>query len=403
MPERGRVTQSPSTPRWVLPLTLAASLVTVGLAALWPAPQRVSPSASVFEDESPPLIVEAPHSAPPGMVWVSGGRFRMGTNAVPGPGMPNPNRLKPDEFPEHSVVLDGFWLDVTEVTNRQFSEFVAMTGYQTFSEKTPTREDLARSGLPASNFRAEHLVAGSLCFNPDFDRSTLDTSCDGWEYQVWKFVPGANWQHPEGPASSITDRQEHPVVHVSWEDAVAYCDWAGKRLPTEAEYEYASRNAGRDERYPWGDELTPSGDYLCNYSQGAFPIEMQILDGFPGTSPARTYPPSSLGLYDISGNVWEWCHDYYDAQYYAASPRRNPQGPAQCLDPQEPDIIKRVIRGGSFMCNTNSCTGYRSGARMKGEFTSGTFHTGFRCALDGAGHARSAERQQAIEAWRKSR
>ncbi len=396
------MTQPSSTPRWVLPLTLVASLVTVGLASLWPATHSSPDQKVPAREESQSLVVEAPHVAPEGMVWVHGGRFRMGTNEVPLPSQSNPHRIKLDEFPAHTVELDGFWMDATEVTNRQFAEFVAMTGYLTFSEKTPTKADLARSGADPSLFQDEHLVAGSLCFNPDFDRSTLDTSCDGWENQVWKFVPGANWQHPEGPHSSIADRLDHPVVHVSWEDAVAYLDWAGKRLPTEAEYEYASRNGGREERYPWGNELTPGGEYLCNYSQGMFPMKMQTLDGFQDTSPARTFPPNKLGLYDISGNVWEWCQDYYDARYFAVSPRRNPPGPYESFDPQEPDIIKRVIRGGSFMCNTNSCTGYRSGARMKAEFTSGTFHTGFRGVVDSPGHALWAARQRAIQELRKT-
>ena len=261
------------------------------------------------------------------MVWVPGGTYDMGSSDQLRSGQLNPNRLRADEFPQHPVELDGFWLGTAEVTNRQFAEFVAMTGYQTFAEKVPTREELARSGGDINLFKDEHLVAGSLCFNPDFDRSTLDTTCDGWEYQVWKFVPGANWRHPSGPASSIDHQLDHPVVHVSWEDAVAYCDWAGKRLPTEAEFEYAARNGGQSELYPWGNDLTPGGEYLCNFSQGNFPIENKLLDGFEGTSPVRSFAPNSLGLYDISGNLWEWCQDYYDYDYYSASPSRNPPGP----------------------------------------------------------------------------
>lgn len=391
-------------PRWVLPLVLLASLVTVGLASLWPAsPHRSQAEKAAFVEEFPPLIVEAPHVSPGEMAWVAGGTFQMGTDQIPLPGAANPNRIKLDEFPEHSVELDGFWIDTTEVTNRQFSEFVAMTGYQTFSEKTPTRTDLARSGMDERHFKEESLIAGSLCFNPNFDLQTLDPSSDGWENQVWMFVPGANWQHPQGPESSITDRMDHPVVHVSWEDAVVYCDWAGKRLPTEAEYEYASRNGGGPARYPWGNDLTPGGEFLCNFYQGTFPVEPLTLDRFEGTSPVRSFPPNSLGLYDISGNVWEWCHDYYDARYYENSPHRNPQGSDQSFDPQEPAIIKRVMRGGSFLCNTNSCTGYRSGARMKGEFTSGTFHTGFRGVVDSAGYDRWVERHAKINVWRTNR
>ncbi|MFO1006063.1 MAG: formylglycine-generating enzyme family protein [Planctomycetaceae bacterium] len=397
------MSQSSTSPRWVLPATLVVSLITVGVASLWPVgestPTKVKSKAATAEN----LVVEAPHSAPAGMVWVPGGQFEMGTNELPLPDQPNPYRIKPDEFPQHTVELDGFWMDETEVTNRQFAEFVAMTGYQTFAEKVPTREELARSGMDISLFKDEHLIAGSLCFNPDFDRSKLDMSCDGWEYGVWKFVPGANWQHPGGPETNIDGKLDYPVVHVSWEDAVAYLDWAGKRLPTEAEFEYAARNGGQPVRYPWGNELTPGGEYLCNYLQGQFPLELKTLDGFEGASPVRKFPPNQLGLYDISGNLWEWCHDYFDSRYYANSPRRNPQGPDRSFDPQEPAIIKRVMRGGSFMCNTNSCTGYRCEARMKGEFNSGTFHTGFRGVVDSRGYERWVERAKVIEEWQKSR
>ena len=388
-----RVPKPAATPRWVLPVTLVVSLATVSLVSLWP----------VSGGNSSSLIINAPHSAPAGMVWVPGGVFEMGTNEFPLPGQPNPHHIRPDESPRHVVELDGFWLDATEVTNRQFAEFVAMTGYQTYAEKVPTREELARSGGDIELFKDEHLVAGSVCFNPDFDRQTLDCSYDGWEYQVWKFVPGASWKHPGGPETDIDQQLDHPVVHVSWEDAVAFCEWTGKRLPTEAEFEYAARNGGQPGRYPWGDELTPSGEYLCNFSQGTFPLENQTLDGFAGTSPAGSYAPNQLGLYDISGNLWEWCHDYYAPDYYAVSSRRNPRGPTESFDPQEPHITKRVMRGGSFLCNTNNCTGYRCAARMKGEFTSGTFHTGFRAAVDSRGNQTWVERQKVIDAWRKSR
>lgn len=393
-------------PRWILPVTLLVSMATVVLVSFWPIgePPR---GTSTQEDnraiqESDSLIVEPPRPAPDGMVWVQGGRFEMGTNELFPPGQPNPQRIKADEFPQHTVELDGFWIDTTEVTNQQFSEFVAMTGYLTFAEKVPTREELARSGLDVSHFKDEHLVAGSLCFNPNFNRQTLDTLVDGWEYQVWKFVPGANWRHPEGPESSITDRMHHPVVHVSWEDAVAFLEWSGQRLPTEAEFEYAARNAGHSTRFPWGNELTPGGEMMCNYYQGTFPFDNLVEDGFPGPSPVRSFPPNSLGIYDISGNLWEWCHDYYDANYYSNSPRRNPQGPNRSFDPQEPSLIKRVMRGGSFLCNTNSCTGYRCEARMKGEFNSGAFHTGFRGVVDPRGLPLWQARQSKILEWRTS-
>ncbi|RLS51573.1 MAG: formylglycine-generating enzyme family protein [Planctomycetota bacterium] len=378
-------------------LLIVALLVFVGggaVVTLWPT------GKSPGDHSASSLIVDAPAAAPLGMVWVPGGQFMMGTNASPLEGPENPDRVKPDENPAHAVELDGYWMDAAEVTNRQFAEFVAMTGYVTFSEKKPTREEMARSGLDGALFQEKDLVPGSLCYNPEFDRSTLDRSVCAWEYQVWKFVPGANWRQPEGPESSLVDRMDHPVVHVNWEDAVAYLDWAGKRLPTEAEFEFASRNGGERMRYPWGENLSPNGTYLCNYYQGEFPVAPEVLDGFEGSSPVKAFPPNRLGLYDISGNVWEWCHDYYGADYYAVSPRRNPRGPQFSHDPMEPHIIKRIIRGGSFMCNTNSCTGYRTGARMKGEFTSGTFHTGFRGVVDPAGRSVYEERQAAIAAWR---
>jgi len=341
-------------------------------------------------DSSNRLLKEEPAATPDEMVWIPGGEFWMGHNDIPEMNAPNPDRIKPDEGPAHEVSLDGFWMDEHEVTNRQFAEFVAMTGYVTYAETTPTREDFARSGADPAAIPVEALYAGSMCFKNNFDKSNLPVEFDedghpigqaNWEYNVWEVVADANWQHPDGPSSSIEDRMDHPVVHVNWEDAVAYCEWAGKRLPTEAEFEYAALG-GEDRKFPWGDEREPDGKYMCNYWQGTFPIDRQNLDGFLTSAPVKSFPPNAYGLYDISGNVWEWCHDYYHINYYSESPKRNPKGPSESFDPQEPGIIKRVQRGGSFMCNTNSCTGYRTRARMRGEFTSGSFHNGFRCVVD---------------------
>lgn len=349
-------------------------------AALVPTGPVESPSPRTL----PPLLVEEPGETPAGMVWVPGGSFVMGTSAYPGPDRPNPDRIKPDEYPAHEVELDGFWIDATEVTNRQFKEFVDATGYVTFAEREPTVEELAASGLDPSLIKPEHLKPASICFNCEFNRNTFRNDIDRWEYQVWQMVEGANWRHPDGPGSTITDRMDHPVVHVNWDDAMAYCRWAGKRLPTEAEWEYAARGGPHDrgQIYPWGNEREPGGTYMANYWQGVFPTERLNLDGFETTAPVKSFPPNPLGLYDMSGNVWEWCADFYRFDYYANSPRRNPPGPIDSFDPQEPGIIKRVQRGGSFMCNVNSCTGYRCGARMKGEVNSGTFHNGFRCVKD---------------------
>jgi formylglycine-generating enzyme required for sulfatase activity len=334
------------------------------------------------------------------MSWIPGGTFVMGSD----PTTPdNPDRLKLDELPAHPVDLDGYWIDQTEVTNRQFDKFVRMTGYVTFAEKEPTPEELARSGANIEAFRGKDVKAGSMCFNPKFNRRALvlqQEKAPLWEYELWKYVDGANWRHPEGPDSDIAEKMDHPVVHVSWEDAVAYARWAGKELPSEAQWEYASRGGAERGKYPWGDERDPDGKYQCNYWQGAFPAERLNLDGFESTAPVKSFPANGYDLFDMSGNVWEWCADYFDDGYYAVSPRRNPRGPSASHDSREPHIIKRVTRGGSFLCNLNSCTGYRCAARMAAEFNSGTFHTGFRCVVNPQRRAEFDDAQKKIADWR---
>ena len=323
-----------------------------------------------------PLIVQEPQVNPPrGMAWVPGGSFRMGSTDG-----------FPDELPIHEVELDGFWMDETEVTAAEFKRFVDATGYVTIAEKKPKREDFIGQLTPAEikAIPEENLVKGSICFNPDFDRSQFpqDRRPAPHEiYLVWKYEHGANWQHPDGPDSDIKDRMNHPVTHVAWDDAVAYCKWAGKELPSEAEWEYASR-AGLDQKmYSWGDQREVNGRWMTNIWQGKWPYKNLNQDGFAATSPVRSYEPNAFGLYDMSGNVWEWCQDYYRADYYENSPKRNPPGPKDSLDPLEPRIPKRIQRGGSFMCNANYCTGYRNAARMKGDMMSGSWHCGFRCVV----------------------
>ena len=312
---------------------------------------------------------EPPGPAPTGMAWIPPGEFEMGADDG-----------FPDEQPVHRVILSGFWLDETEVTNRQFQEFVAATGYRTVAERTPKREDFIGQVPDVNAIPAENLVAGSICYNPDFDRQTFHKEGPLWPYQVWQYVKGASWRHPGGPDTTIEDRLDHPVVHVSHEDAQAYAQWANKRLPTEAEWEYAARGGLARKPYPWGTELCPGGEWRSNIWQGNFPDENTNADGFLTTCDARHYAPNAWGLYGMSGNVWEWCADFYRPDYYARSPRHDPTGPLDSLDPNEPGVIKRVQRGGSFMCSDNYCTGYRVSARMKGEPSSGTFHCGFRCA-----------------------
>lgn len=304
------------------------------------------------------------------MVWIPGGTFSMGSEGGP-----------PDETPIHAVTLDGFYMDKTEVTNAEFQKFVDATGYTTMAERTPKREDFIGQVPDVNAIPAENLVPGSLCFNEEFDRGTLTRDHPLWPYQVWKYVKGASWKHPQGPESSIADRMNHPVTHISWDDAVAYCKWAGKRLPTEAEWEYAARGGRNGETYTWGNERNPGGQWMSNIWQGNFPEKNDVLDGFPTTAPVGSFPANGYGLFDLSGNVWEWCSDFYRDDYYRVSPARNPFGPPDSHDPNEPGLVKRVQRGGSFLCSDNYCIGYRNSARMKGTPDSGTFHCGFRCVV----------------------
>ncbi|TWT59962.1 formylglycine-generating enzyme family protein [Rubinisphaera italica] len=371
-------------------------LIAVGLAAFGPsnlfqgadnpsassdAPAKTAGKTDSVEDTSPP-ITEEPAETPPGMVWIPGGTFTMGTDFFPEEGKPNPDRIKPDEFPAHEVTIDGFWMDITEVTNAEFDKFVEETNYVTFAEIPPKREDFIGVVPDISIIPEENLVAGSLIFNKDFDRENLRMDYPSWEYQAWKYQKGADWRHPTGPDSSIEGKMDHPVVNVVYKDCLEYCKWAGKRLPTEAEWEYASRGGKEDQKYNWGNEFQPDGKYMTNSWQGTFPMDRQNRDGFLDTSPVKSFPPNGYGLYDMSGNVWEWVNDYYRPDYYNFSPKRNPQGPTASFDPGEPTIEKRVTRGGSFLCNSNNCTGYRNAARMRSDVSSAAYHTGFRCVID---------------------
>jgi formylglycine-generating enzyme len=312
-----------------------------------------------------------PNPAPPGMVWIPGGEFSMGAQDPPGMD-PVGMQATEDSRPVHRVRVDGFWMDRTDVTNDEFARFVAATGYVTVAERTPTAEQYP--GAPPEN-----LVAGSVVFAPPDHPVPLDTHLRWWTY-----VPGANWRHPLGPGSSIEERGPYPVVHVAYDDAVAYARWAGKRLPTEAEWEFAARGGLSGKPFVWGDEFRPKGQWMANTHQGHFPDHDAAADGHQGITAVASFPPNAYGLYDMAGNVWQWTSDWYRADYYAqlvaaGGVARNPAGPNDSVDPEEPGVAKRTMRGGSFLCTDEYCSRYMVGTRGKGAPDTGTNHLGFRC------------------------
>ena len=304
-----------------------------------------------------------------GMVFIPGGTFLMGSS---GEGQ------YIDEAPVHWVKVDPFYMDAHEVTNAEFTAFVKATGYITTAEKAPDWEELKKALPPGTPKPSEEqLVAASLVFQQTsgpVDKNNYS--------QWWKWVAGANWKHPEGPNSSIHGKENYPVVHISWYDAMAYCKWAGKRLPTEAEWEYAARGGQKNTIYPWGNEKVSDGNSKMNSWDGAFPYQNTKQDGYITLAPAKQYKPNGYGLYDMAGNVWEWCNDWYDARYYTTFEKDtaiNPLGPSNSFDPYEPYTPKKSLRGGSFLCNDSYCSGYRVARRMKSSPDTGLENTGFRC------------------------
>ena len=306
-----------------------------------------------------------------GMVWIKPGAFLMGADN---------KQASPDEYPKHKVTVTGFWMDTTEVTNAAFAKFVKATGYVTTAERKPDWNELKKQVAPGTPKPPDSLlVAASLVFSPP------DHPIDLNDYsQWWAWVKGADWRHPHGPHSSIQGKGNYPVVHISWFDAVAYCKWAGKRLPTEAEWEWAARGGLQNKIYPWGDEPVDKGKVKANTWQGRFPNQNALRDKFYGLAPVASFAPNGYGLYDMAGNAWEWCADNYNNTYYQTIRKGagNPKGPANSYDPDEPYAKKRVIRGGSFLCNDSYCSGYRVARRMKSTEDSGMEHLGFRCVAN---------------------
>ncbi|MGX5819091.1 formylglycine-generating enzyme family protein [Chitinophaga lutea] len=325
-----------------------------------------------------PAVVDTtgwpPKPWPEGMHWVPAGRYKMGGVGT---------RARRDEFPVHDVSVDGFWIDATEVTNAQFRAFVEATGYVTTAEQKPEWEQLKQQ-LPPGTPRPDdsRLIAGALVFTP----TNGPVKLDDWS-QWWRYVPGADWRHPAGPDNYIAANKEyddHPVVQVSWYDAVAYCKWAGKRLPTEAEWEFACRGGMKDKEYAWGDQFHAEGRYMANLWQGGFPYKNEMLDGYYTTSPVGSFPPNGYGLFDMIGNVWEWTSDWYATDTYKEDAKTqclNPHGPAESYDPGDPYVPKKVVRGGSFLCDEGYCSSYRPSARMRTDAYTGENHTGFRTVI----------------------
>jgi formylglycine-generating enzyme required for sulfatase activity len=365
----------------------------LGVYVAWP---RLFPQYWTFEDVGPVHVNtgQPARPAPEGMAWIPGGVFWMGSDDFP------------DARPVHKVGIDGFWMDKTEVTNEQFAKFVEATGYVTVVERWPdaskfrdfdpavfrTQPDYliimnAPTGLgfpadiawPGVSNSRRLLKPFSLVFSqPSAAVDPQKASVASW----WRPVAWASWKHPEGPGSHIKGREQHPVVHICFDDALAYARWAGKRLPTEAEWEFAARGGLDRKKFTWGDDFKPGGKLMANTWQGVFPSKNTLEDGYAGTAPVGSFPPNGFGLSDMAGNVWEWCSDWYQPKYIDIFGPRNPQGPKTSFDPSEPGTPKRVQRGGSYLCCDNYCSRYMAGGRGKGDPDSSTNHIGFRCVQD---------------------
>ena len=376
--EAGAVALPPSRRRSrTLPVAVVLLVaVAIGYGAAkyfaWPVSTRVT-HVDVIEGDG--------IKGPKGMVWVPGGEFLMGSDH---------KLAQRNERPAHEVRVHGFWLDETHVTNAQFAAFVKATGYVTTAERQPDWETIkvqVQPGTPKPPDSA--LVPGAMVF-VGTDRPVLLDDYTRW----WAYVPGADWRHPQGPGSSIEGKDDHPVVQVSYEDALAYAKWAGKRLPTEAEWEFAARGGLEQATYAWGDEFAPQGRLMANVWEGKqvrFPVVSPKAGGAVGTSSVRTFPANGYGLYEMTGNAWQWVADWYDADYFTKEAKLgkvivDPQGPAASYDPDDRGVPvnapKRVTRGGSFLCNVDYCLSYRPSARRGTDPYNAMSHIGFRLVMD---------------------
>lgn len=351
-PKQKKATSQANSGSWKW-IVVAAVFLGLGLAAL----------GYFLSPDSDSIALDLADDTPPKMVRIPGGTFVMGRNDGP-----------EDEQPPHEVTIAPFEMDETEVTNSQFAAFVRATGYETVAEQKPDPKKYPDAPK-------EKLVPGSAVFFPcdaSFDSRTWATPYPPW----WRYVPQACWRRPDGKESNLKGKGNYPATHICWDDAMAYAKWAGKRLPTEAEWEFAARGGLERKTFCWGDDKNgEAGKWYANAYQGKFPKEDQGSDGYKGVAPVKQFPANGYGLYDMSGNVWEWCSDWYDPGYYTASPKDNPKGPAmgQVFDGNG---TQRVRRGGSFLCDDSYCKRYLPSARDKNPPDSAANHTGFRCVKD---------------------
>ena len=307
-----------------------------------------------------------------GMVKIPAGVLEMGGDN---------EQADANEFPKHNVRIDPFFMDITEVTNVQFKKFVEATGYITVAERKIDWEEMKKTVPPGTPKPPDSvLVPGALVFSKTMGAVALNDPS-----QWWKWTPGASWKHPVGPESGIEGLEDHPVVQISWEDAKNFCEWQGKRLPTEAEWEWAARGGKKNMIYSWGNEDVNIGRPKANFFQGLFPYDNTVKDGFETTSPVKSFEPNGYGLYDMSGNVWEWCSDWFDFEYYKKArfdSSKKDTGSTSAFNPYMPYQNEKIVRGGSFLCNDSYCSGYRNARRMGSTIDTGLNHTGCRCVKD---------------------